>query len=49
MEFKNRYCSTSDKDKPENKEKKALSDDAFAIGEMLDEIRIQMFRAARHG
>jgi len=49
MEFTNKYCRTSDMSKPENKGKTALSDDAFAIGEMLDEIRIQMFRAARHG
>ena len=36
MEFKDKYTNTKDKDKNENKDKAVLSDDAFAIGEVID-------------
>ena len=40
MSFKDKYKT---KDDP-NPDKKVLSDDAFAIGELLDEISLQLFR-----
>lgn len=38
MEFIEKYVSVSEKDKPENKDKKIISDDAFALGELLSEL-----------
>jgi hypothetical protein len=39
MNFEEKYCMQSEKDKPENKDKKSISDDSFALGEVLDEIQ----------
>lgn len=47
MGFAEKYCSNSDKDKPENKAKKVISDDAFAISELLEAVRIELWRGAR--
>ena len=51
MEFKEEYTNTTEKGKMENKKKKIISDDAFAIGEMIDRLinkieqaRISMIR-----
>ena len=49
MAFKDKYCSTADKDKLENKDKTVISTDTFAIGELLDSIRVELFRGNRHG
>lgn len=38
MEFKERYTNTTDKDKIENKDKTVLSDDSYAIAEILNSI-----------
>jgi len=38
MQFKDKYVVQAEKDKPENKNKKIISDDAYAIGEMLQSI-----------
>lgn len=42
--FKERYCSDSEKAKEENKEKKVLSDDAFALGEVIDDLKDNIIR-----
>lgn len=42
MRFKEKYTNTKDKDKDENKDKTVLSDDAFALGELLDTISIKL-------
>ena len=47
MEFKDKYTSTSEKDKEENKDKKALSEEGYAMCELLDQIRIQLFRSTK--
>ena len=49
MAFKDTHCSAKHKDKPENKDKTVLSDDAFAIGDLLDQIRSELFRGNRYG
>jgi len=36
MKFTEKYCAERDKAKPENKDKKVISDDAFAIGESIE-------------
>lgn len=38
MEFKEVYTSTSEKDKIENKNKKVISDDAFALGDVIQSL-----------
>jgi len=38
MEFKDKYTSTSEKDKIENKNKTVLSDDAYSISEAVDNL-----------
>ena len=43
MEFQDTYTSTSDQALPQNKDKKIISDDAFAIGELLDKILTKIF------
>ena len=47
MEFKDKYCPTSEKDKLGNKDKKILSEEAYAMSELLDQIRIQLFRGSK--
>jgi hypothetical protein len=39
MEFKDRYVSISEKDKIENKDKKIISEDAFALGEVIEDLK----------
>lgn len=36
MGFKEKYANTADKEKPENKDKIILSNDAFAVGEIIE-------------
>jgi len=36
MVFKDKYAPDSEKAKPQNKDKKIISDDAFAIGEVIE-------------
>lgn len=36
--FKDRYTGVSDKALPENQNKKVISDDAFALGEIIEEM-----------
>lgn len=36
MKILDKYVSESDKDKPESKDKKVISDDSFAVCEFLD-------------
>ena len=38
MTFKEEYTNTTKKDKMENKKKKVISDDAFAIGDMIERL-----------
>lgn len=38
MKFQEEYTSITEKDIPENKDKKIISDDAYAIGDMLCKI-----------
>ena len=38
MEFQKKYASTSDKDLAPNKDKKIIGDDAFAIGDIIQEL-----------
>lgn len=49
MEFEKQYCLVSEKDKIENKDKKPIADEAYAMCELLSQIRKQLFRSARHG
>ena len=39
MEFKEKYTNEKEKEKPEEKGKIVLSNDAFALGEVLEELR----------
>ena len=34
--LKDKYCSVSEKDKAENKEKKVISNDAFALADIIE-------------
>lgn len=47
MSFKENYCDETDKTKPENKDKKIISDDAYAIGEILDNILKKVTQTGR--
>ena len=38
MTFKEEYTNTTEKGKMENKKKKVISDDAFAIGDMIERL-----------
>jgi len=38
MDFKDKYTIECEKTKPKNKEKNVISDDAFAVGEVIDEL-----------
>lgn len=38
MKFTEKYCSDSEKTKLENKAKKAIADDAYALGEVLQDL-----------
>ena len=38
MRFSDSYASVSDKDKPEAKDKKIIGDDAFALGEVIQNL-----------
>ena len=49
MEFALKYISASDKQADPKSKKKVISDDAFAIGEMLEKIQIELFRSNNHG
>lgn len=42
--FKERYCSESEKGDVLNKDKKVLSDDAFALGEVIDDLKDNIIR-----
>ena len=42
MEFQNKYTSLTDKDLIENKDKKIISDDAFALGDIIQSLINQM-------
>jgi len=44
MNFKEKYINEAEKTKPEHKEKIVLSDDSFAIAELIEEIRINIKR-----
>ena len=46
MEFNDKYVSEKDQALPANKDKVVLSNDAFAIGEMLQEV-VQGLRKVR--
>lgn len=49
MEFQNKYTSLTDKDLIKNKDKKIISDDAFALGDIIQEliIKIEHMRVSR--
>ena len=49
MEFALKYISASDKQADPKSKKKVISDDAFAIGELLERIHIELFRSNNHG
>ena len=49
MEFKERYISEADKLLDNKSTKIVLSNDAFAIGELLDSIKKELFRSNRNG
>ena len=38
MEFQEKYTSITDKDIIENKDKKIISDDAFALGDIIQQL-----------
>ena len=38
MNFDEKYCSDSEKAKEENKDKKVISDDAFAVGDIIQNL-----------
>lgn len=44
MNFSEKYISKSDKINNPTSKKKEISDDAFAVGEMLDEICFRLSR-----
>jgi hypothetical protein len=44
MSFKETYISKTDKENNPTSKKKVISDDAFAIGVMLDEINFRLSR-----
>jgi len=43
MDF-SKYCNTKDKDKPENKEKIVLTNESFALIEILNELAFKIGR-----
>lgn len=45
----NDYCTAAESTKPENKDKKVVSNDAKAIIDLLEELRKEIFRSNRHG
>ena len=45
MNFAEKYCSISEKDKPDNKTKKIISDDAYALGEIIQTLIGEIERA----
>jgi len=47
--FSEKYISVTDKAIDAKSTKTVLSDDAYAIGEMLEKVSMQLFRVARHG
>ena len=49
MEFSDKYVSRSANAVKPDLTKTELSDDTFAIGELLDQIRVQLFRGNRNG
>lgn len=44
MKFEDKYTNDSGKTKPENKDKTVLSNDTYAIGELLDKLVIELRR-----
>ena len=38
MQFEDKYTSVSEKSKPENKDKKVITDDAYALAEVIDQL-----------
>ena len=42
MEFQEKYTSTSDKALTQNKDKKIISDDAFALGDIIQGLILQL-------
>ena len=49
MKFKEEYCAEKDKAKPENKEKAVMSNEAYVLCDLLDQIKAHLFRSGRHG
>lgn len=49
MTFKDKYTPASEKDKPENKNKKVISDDAYAIGDIIQSLMKEIERARING
>lgn len=47
MKFKERYTSISEQTLPENKDKIVLSDDAYAISEMLSDLTVKLEQLRR--
>jgi len=45
MEFQEKYTSITDKDMIQNKDKKIISDDAFALGEVIQQLIIKIEHA----
>lgn len=45
MGFKDKYVMDTEANKPENKDKKIISDDAYAIGEMIESLKDMLERA----
>ncbi len=44
MEFKDKYTNIDEQAKPENKDKMVLTLEAYAIGEMLEQVMRQLRR-----
>jgi len=42
MNFTDKYTTQDEKNKPQNKEKKVVSDDCFAMGEALEALAYQI-------
>jgi len=49
MNFKEKYISAAEKLIDKESKKIELSNDAYAIGEMLEQVMIQLFRGNKHG
>ena len=48
-DFEKKYSNTKAKDEEKNKDKTVLTDDGYALGKLLEDIKVQLFRGNKHG